>query len=114
MVTSFTVFWYLGLSLVTFNNQLHTWKLSELLLTWLGCGLAGSIMVSCLSVPDATAIVDDPTILLGDVWCVPLRFGGTLPAVTWRMLDLFKSKKTHACAHPVSMPDAISLRRRLA
>lgn len=49
VVTSFTVFWYLGLSLVTFNNQLHTWKLSELLLTWLGCGLAGSIMVSCLS-----------------------------------------------------------------
>jgi len=46
VVTSFTVFWYLGLSLVTFNNQLHTWKLSELLLTWLGCGLAGSIMVS--------------------------------------------------------------------
>eukprot|EP00435_Cladocopium_sp_Y103_P065848 s2112_g27.t2 len=46
VVTSFTVFWYLGLSLVTFNNELHTWTLPALLLTWLGCGLLGSIVVS--------------------------------------------------------------------
>ena len=43
------MFWYLGLSLVTFNNQLHTWKLPELLLTWMGSGLLGSILVSVLS-----------------------------------------------------------------
>jgi hypothetical protein len=49
VVTSFTVFWYLGLSLVTFNNELHTWTLPALLLTWLGCGLLGSIVVSFLA-----------------------------------------------------------------
>ncbi|CAK9043835.1 PDZ domain-containing protein [Durusdinium trenchii] len=46
IVTAFTVFWYLGLSLVTFNNQLHTWNLPELLLTWLGSGLLGLMLVS--------------------------------------------------------------------
>eukprot|EP00438_Fugacium_kawagutii_P028560 Skav232549 [mRNA] locus=scaffold3309:3333:3988:- [translate_table: standard] len=48
VVTSFTVFWYLGLSFVTFNNELHTWTMSALLLTWLGSGLFGSILVSFL------------------------------------------------------------------
>lgn len=46
VVTSFTVFWYVGLSLVTFNTQLHRWDFTELLLTWFGSGLLGSLLVS--------------------------------------------------------------------
>ena len=45
-MTSFTVFWYVGLSLVTFNTELHRWQLTELLLTWFGSGLLGSLLVS--------------------------------------------------------------------
>lgn len=57
IVTAFTVFWYLGLSLVTFNNQLHTWNLPELLLTWLGSGLLGLMLVSTLLAFDFLALL---------------------------------------------------------
>ncbi|CAJ1350085.1 unnamed protein product [Effrenium voratum] len=49
VVTTFTVFWYLGLSLVTFNTELHTWNRTMLSCTWLGSGLLGSVLV-CLTV----------------------------------------------------------------
>ncbi|CAE7246796.1 unnamed protein product [Symbiodinium pilosum] len=50
VVTSFAVFWYLGLSMVTYNTELYRWSAAELLLIWLGLGFAGSILVSSLSI----------------------------------------------------------------
>ncbi|CAE7317553.1 unnamed protein product [Symbiodinium sp. CCMP2456] len=46
VVTSFAVFWYLGLSMVTYNTELYGWSAAELLLIWSGLGLIGSILVS--------------------------------------------------------------------
>ncbi|CAE7382564.1 unnamed protein product [Symbiodinium sp. KB8] len=46
VVTSFAVFWYLGLSMVTYNTELYGWSATELLLIWSGLGLIGSILVS--------------------------------------------------------------------
>ena len=49
VVTSFAVFWYLGLSMVTYNTELYQWSAAELLLIWLSLGLTGSILVSSLA-----------------------------------------------------------------